>query len=128
MGDVVEQSLASAVGQRITRLRLALNEAFVDGDIAGFLELAQMNACIAVGGLDRVADGREVDLSGTREKGNDGDPNAALQHLVDRIVVEVDHTLADAGWPRHSSRPGNASSNSIRTADRGSTSMRWRSA
>src|SRR5258707_14599634 len=82
MGPVVEQCRATAVGERVPRLRLALGEAVIHGDVAGFLELAQVNAGIALGGLNRVGDAREVDVSGAGEKGNDGDANAALQHLV----------------------------------------------
>src|SRR5215831_4238007 len=122
MGHVVEQCRATAVGERITRLRLALDKALVHGDVAGFLELAQVNARIAIGALDRVADAREVDLSRAGEKGNDGDANAALQHFVDRIVIEVGHAPADR--PRHSKRPGSASNTNMRTADSGSTSRR----
>src|ERR1700751_4351500 len=107
MGHVVEQCRATAVGERVPRLRLALDEALIDGDVDGFLELAQGNARIAIGGLNRVADAREVHVSGAGEKGNDGDANAALQHLVDCIVIEVAH--APAGRPYHSKRPGSAS-------------------
>src|SRR5262249_14071266 len=126
MGHVVEQCRATAVGERITRLRLALYEALVHGDVAGLLELAQVNARIAIGAPDRVADAREVDLSRAGEKGNDGDANAALQHLVDRVVIEVGH--APAGRRRHSKRPGSASNTNMRTADSGRTSSRCRSA
>src|SRR5262249_36227241 len=126
MGHVVEQCGAPAVGQRVPRLRLALDEALVHGDVAGLLELAQVNARIAIGALDRVADAREVDDSRAGEKGNDGDANAALQHLVDRVVIEVGHALA--GRRRHSRRPGSASNTNMRTADSGSTSRRCRSA
>src|SRR5215831_2486438 len=122
MGHVVEQRRATAVSERITRLRLALDEALIHGDVAGFLELAQVNARIAIGALNRVADAREVDVSGAGEKGNDGDANAALQHLVDRIVIEVAHAPADR--PRHSKKPGSASNNNMRTAESGSTSRR----
>src|SRR5215471_1515223 len=122
MGHVVEQRRATAVGQRVAGLRLALDEALVHGDVAGFLELAQVNARIAIGGLNRVADAGEVDVSGAGEKGNDRDANAALQHLVDRIVIEVGHAPADR--PRHSKKPGSASNTSMRTADSGSTSRR----
>src|SRR5262249_45857063 len=100
----------------------ALDEALVHGDVAGFLELAQVNARIAIGGLNRVADAGELDVSRAREKGNDGDANAALQHLVDRIVIEVGHALA--GRLRHSRRPGSASNNNRRTAESGSTPRR----
>src|SRR5215472_3313008 len=89
MCHVVEQCRATAVSERVTRLRLALDEALIHGDVAGFLELAQVNARIAIGALDRVADAREVDVSGAGEKGNDRDASAALQHLVDCIVIEV---------------------------------------
>src|SRR5437016_11952503 len=122
MGDVVEQRLAAAVGQRVARLRLALNEALLGGDVARLLELAQMDAGIAVGGSDRIADDREVHLAGAGEKRDDGDPDAALQHLVDGIVVEVGHVRADAGRRRHSMMPGNASSTSMNAADSSSTS------
>src|SRR5215831_9293331 len=122
MGHVVEQCGAPTVGQRVPRLWLALDKALIHGDVAGFLELAQVNARIAIGGLNRVADAREVDLSGAGEKGNNGDANAALQHLVDRIVIEVGHAPADR--PRHSKRPGSASNTNMRTADSGSTSRR----
>src|SRR6516162_6329025 len=122
MGHVVEQRRATAVSERITRLRLALDEALIHGDVAGFLELAQVNARIAIGALDRVADAREVDVYGAGEKGNDRDANAALQHLVDCIVIEVGH--APAGRPRHSKRPGSASNTSMRTTESGSTSRR----
>src|SRR5262245_6003683 len=126
MGDVIEQGLAAPLGQRIAALRPALNEAPVHCDVAGVLELAQMHAGIAVGRPDGIADVGKVDFPGAREKGDDRDPNAALQHLVDRIVVEVDHGAA--GRPRHSRKPGISSNSSMSTADSGSTSMRWRKA
>src|SRR5262245_4040457 len=122
MSHVVEQCGAPTVGQRVPGLRLALYEALIHGDVAGFLELAQVNARVAIGGLNRVADAGEVDVSGAGEKGNDGDANAALQHLVDRIVIEVGHAPADP--PRHSKKPGSASNNNMRTAESGSSSRR----
>src|SRR5262245_28470539 len=122
MGHVVEQRRATAVGERITRLRLALDEALIHGDVAGVLELAQVNARIAIGALDRVADAREVDVSRAGEKGHGGDANGAVQHLVDRVVSEVGHAPADR--PRHSKRPGSASNTNMRTAESGSTSRR----
>src|SRR5205807_9313430 len=128
MGDVVEQRLAAPVGQRVARLRLALNEALLGGDVARLLEFAQMDAGIAVGRSDRVADDREVHLAGAGEKSDDGDPDATVQHLVDGVVVEVGHVRADAGRLRHNTIPGNASSTSMSAADSSSTSMRWRSA
>src|SRR5262249_54209710 len=117
MGHVFEQCGASAVGQRVPRLRLAPDKALVHGDVAGLLELAQVNARVAIGTLDRVADAREVDVSGAGEKGNDGDANAALQHLVDRVVIEVSH--APAGRRRHSRRPGSARNKKRRAAEGG---------
>jgi hypothetical protein len=63
MSHVVEQCAAPTVGQRVPGLRLALDKALIHGDVAGFLELAQVNARIAIGAPDRVADAREVDLS-----------------------------------------------------------------
>src|SRR6516165_3807897 len=134
MRDMIEQRLAAALGQRVTRLRLAIDETLFHRDVAGVLELAQMHAGIAVGGLDSVAYHREVDRAGAREKRDDRDANPALQHLVDRIVVEVDHAAAGAvgaaevGRPRHSNSPGNANSCNISTAESDSTSTRWRSA
>src|SRR5262245_42125098 len=122
MGDVIEQGLAAALGQRIAALRSALNEASIHGDVTGVLELAQMHAGLAVGRPERIADVGKSDLPGAREKGDDRDPNAAVQYLVDRIVVEVDHGAA--GRPRHSRKPGIASNSSMSTADSGSTSMR----
>src|SRR5262245_55569855 len=122
MGHVVEQCAAPTVGQRVAGLWLALDEALIHGDVAGLLELAQVNARIAIGGLNRVADARELDVSGAGEKGNDGDANAALQHLVDCIVIEIGHAPADR--PRHSKRPGSASNNNMRTTESGSTSRR----
>src|SRR5262245_27130374 len=122
MGHVVEQCAAPTVGQRVAGLRLALDEALVHGDVAGFLELAQVNDRIAIGALNRVADAGEVDVYRAGGKGKDGDEKAALQHLVDRIVLEVAH--AAAGRPRHRKNPASAINNKMRTAESDITSSR----
>src|SRR5437660_1555536 len=124
--DVVEQRLAAALGERIGGLRLAIDEALVHRDVAGVLELAQMDAGVAVGGLDRVAQHGEVRAPRAREVGDDREPHPALQQLVDGAVVEVGH--AHARRPRIRMRPGSARRASMSTPASSSPSALWRNA
>src|SRR5262249_26979887 len=100
------------------------DEALVHRDVPGVLELAQMDAGVAVGGVDRVAQQREVRPPGAREIGDDREPHPALQQLVDDAVVEVGH--AHSRRPRISATPGSASRTTTRTPARSSPSARWR--
>src|SRR5260370_34680558 len=76
-GNVSEQRLAASLGQRIEGLRPARDETLLDRDVAGVLELAQMDAGIAVGRLRRGAHGREIGGSGGGEESDEREAGAA---------------------------------------------------
>ena len=122
MRDVADERLPAGRGQAVKRLRLARDKPLFNLDVAGVFELAQMDAGITVGCLDRGAHGGKLGDAGTGEKGDDRQPHPAVQHLVDRGVVEIGHGCRQRCRRRSSMRPGAASSSSISAADSGRTS------
>jgi hypothetical protein len=94
VSDIIEQRFAPALGQRIEGLGFARDKALLHLDITGVFELAQVNAGIAVGRPGGVAYCHEIGGLGAGEKGDDGEPHAARQHLVDRRIVEIGHASA----------------------------------
>src|SRR5271170_5853300 len=119
MRDVSQKRFASRICQRVDRLRFAGDEVLAHRDVTAVLELSQMHARIAVGHLGRLSDRDEIGFFGTCEERHDRQPRAAVQQLVDGVVVVVGHA-----WVRllvRRTRPGPARKKSIIAAPTSAT-------
>src|SRR5690606_6315379 len=99
MAHIAEQRPPPPAGQHVCCLRLAPDEAFFHRDVSRLFELSQMHARIAVRCPGRVTDRREINAARACEKGDDGEPDAALQNIVYGGMVEISHD-----WPGVSAR------------------------
>jgi hypothetical protein len=58
----LEEGISAFAGGAYERPRLAINERFLNSDIAGLLQLGQMGAEIAVGDLEQIPQVGELEL------------------------------------------------------------------
>ena len=94
--DVVGEGLPARGRQRAGGERPAFAEGFGDGDIPSFLQRAKMNAEVAVGHAERVAEFGEVQVGGTSQECHQGHAppfvNDAIE-LLKRCRVHASFSL-----------------------------------
>ncbi len=85
MIEVIGESLLAGAGELAARLRSATDELLVDGDVAFLFELLQVDAEIAVGHADGVAQLGEGQARRRRQRRHDGQAAALVQQRIEFV-------------------------------------------
>src|SRR5690606_9111661 len=80
--DVAGERLAAALGHAVAGARLAIDEALLDRDVAGLLQLGQVHREVAVGGAELIAEVGEVGLLGAGQEREDGQTDLSVNDWI----------------------------------------------
>ena len=81
--DVGGESFASGGGQRTRRERTIVLVGFADGNVAGFLQCADVRGDVPIGHVQRVAQFGERQFGRGGEHGHDRQPPFFVNHTVE---------------------------------------------
>lgn len=80
---MLPEGALALVGRSVGGLWLFPYESLVDRDVAAFLQLEGMACEVAIGEVQALLEGIEIDLVRNHEQGHDRQADAVLENLVD---------------------------------------------